>query len=73
QFRMKGDRSGLCVEKWGMEKMSTFEGFIRILSEEAGAWLEVKNRLGSIFSLPNNGGWDRAVAKVRAHVGITGT
>jgi hypothetical protein len=73
QFRMKGDRSGLCVEKWGMEQMSTFEGFIRILSDEPGAWLEVKNRLGSIFSLPNNDGWDQAVAKVRAHVGITGT
>ena len=71
QFRMKGGRSGLNVEKWATEKMSTFERFVGILSEDAGAWLEVRNRLDSIFALPDNEGWNQAVAKVRTHVGIS--
>jgi hypothetical protein len=68
QFRMSGGRSGLSVQKWGTEKVSTFQGFITILSQETASWIEVRNRWGAVLKLPDTAGWNSAKDKVSRHV-----
>ncbi len=68
QFRMGGGRSGLSVLKWGTEKVSTFMGFITILSQEASSWIEVRNRKGVVLKLPDDAGWKDAKERMSRHV-----
>jgi len=67
-FRMHGRPSGLEIAQWTSEAWTTFEDFLAILSRDAEAWLEVRNRKGRILRLPDGGGWDRARERVETHV-----
>lgn len=71
-FRMQGSPSLLNVKNWGTERFSTFAGFVRVLAGDSDAWIEVRNRNGQTLRLPDQGGWNAALERIRAHVGVGG-
>lgn len=68
EYRMKGGKSGLNVANWRLERYSTFQGFIRILSAEDNSWLEIRNRHGIVLKLPDQEGWSDAERRVLSHL-----
>ena len=71
-FRMHGRPSGLDVPQWATGAWTTFEDYLAILSQDDQAWLEARNRKGRILRLSHESGWDRASARILAHVGGDG-
>lgn len=68
EYRMQGGRSGLQMKKWRPERRSTFEGFVKILSQETDSWLEVRNSHGEVLRLPDERDWALAQERINAHV-----
>ena len=68
-FRMHGRPSGLDVQQWATEAWTTFDHYLAILAQDDQAWLEVRNRKGRILRLSNEDGWERALERIRTHVG----
>jgi len=68
-FRMHGEPSGLQAQQWAQVAWTTFEDYVAILSNDATAWLEVRNRQGRILRIPDAQDWDGAMARIGLHVG----
>ena len=67
EIKMRGGKSGLLINKWSHETLTSALIFARILAEEPEGVLEVRNLVGDVIVFSSSDGWHAFEERIAAH------